>query len=232
MLINTLLYGRSVLDFENSKKRVITIHFPLYSNVKKLYVGLHSQAMLEQAPDYKCKGEVVYYGSSITQGGCASRPGNSYQAIISRLLDCDHVNLGFSGSAMGEDAITDYINTLEMRCFVMDYDYNAPSVEYLDSTHERMFKKIRNHNPQLPIVILTRPAFHLTNEERCRLAVAEKTYRNAVEHGDENVYFIKGCDLISPELAEIATVDGTHPNDSGFSSMAYKLCEVLKNILE
>ena len=222
----------SVLDFPDRKKRVITIDFPLYSDVKKLYIGLHEQALLDQAPDYRYEGRVVYYGSSITQGGCASRPGNSYQAIISRLLDWDYTNLGFSGNAKGEDAITDYISSLDMQCFVMDYDHNAPSVEHLENTHERMFKRIRERQPELPIVMVTRPKAHLTDVDMLRLAVVERTYQNAVDAGDENVYFVRGCDLIAPELAEVATVDGVHPNDSGFVSMAYGLCKVLKGIYE
>ena len=220
----------SVLDFPNSTKKVITIHFPLYSNVNKLYIGLHSQAQLEHAPDYACEGKVVYYGSSVTQGGCASRPSNSYQAILSRLLDWDYINLGFSGSAKGEDEIVDYISTLDMRCFVMDYDYNAPSVEHLENTHERMFQRIREKQPNLPIVILTRPKYYLTDAEMDRLTVIQKTYQNALDTGDKNVYFIKGTDLIAPEVAEVALVDGVHPNDSGFVSMAYGLYEVLRKI--
>ncbi len=77
----------SVIDFSSNAERIITINFPLYSNVKKLYIGLDSHSMRKAAPDYKYEKPIVYYGSSITRGGCASRPGNSYQSMISRKLD-------------------------------------------------------------------------------------------------------------------------------------------------
>ncbi len=221
----------SVMDFPEAKKRLITINFPLYSGVDKLYIGLDENALLEAAPEYTYSVPVVYYGSSITQGGCASRPGNAYQAIISRLLDCDFINLGFSGSARGEDTMTDYINTLNMSAFVMDYDYNAPTPEHLEATHEPMFRKIRKAHPDLPILLLTRPKVHLDEQEKRRVEIVEKTYQDAIAAGDEHVYFIKGSDLIKPEVIETATVDNCHPNDSGFVSMAYTLCEVMKGLL-
>jgi len=148
------------------------------------------------------------------------------------LLDVDFINLGFSGSARGEDAITDYINTLDMSVFVMDYDHNAPNVEHLEATHGKMFRKIRDKHPQLPIILLTRPKVHLEEHEKQRVEIVEKTYRNAIAVGDQNVYLIKGSDLIRAEMIETATVDNCHPNDSGFVSMAYALYNVMKDILK
>lgn len=72
----------SVIELEASCMREITINFPLYSDVKNLYIGLRKNAVIKEASPYKNKKPIVYYGSSITQGGCASRPGMSYQAII------------------------------------------------------------------------------------------------------------------------------------------------------
>lgn len=220
----------SIMDFQDNKERIITINFPLYSNVNKLYIGLDGDTMLEQAPDYTYERPIVYYGSSITQGGCASRPGNAYQAIISRKLDADFINLGFSGNAKGEDEITEYINTLDMGCFVMDYDHNAPTVKHLKATHERMYKSIREKHPELPIIMLTRPITHLIEEEKDRLAVVQETYQKALDSGDKNVYFIKGSDLLEPSVVETATVDNCHPNDSGFVSMANVLFDLMEII--
>ena len=220
----------SIIDLGTREKRVVTINFPLYSSVKKLYIGLQEEAILETAPDYKYSVPIVYYGSSITQGGCASRPGNAYPTIISRMMDCDFINLGFSGNAKGEDAMTDYINTLDMSMFVLDYDHNAPTPEHLEATHERMFQGIREKHPYLPIIMMTRPKVHLSSDEKRRVAIVERTYQNALATGDQNVYFIKGCDLIRPDIIETATVDGVHPNDSGFVSMAYVLYSVMQKI--
>lgn len=220
-----------VIDFNKKEERIITINFPLYSNVKKLYIGLSVDSVIKRAPDYKYEKPIVYYGSSITQGGCASRPGNSYQAIISRKLDINYINLGFSGSAMGEDAMTDYINTLAMSMFVMDYDHNAPTVEHLHATHERMYRKIRDCHPNLPIVMMSRPKFHLSQDEEERLEIVEQTYKNALKTGDQNVHLITGPELIQEDMIETATVDNCHPNDSGFVSMANGLYQKIIQFL-
>lgn len=220
-----------VIDVDGVE-REYTINFPLYSQVRKLYIGICKGSTLKAAPEYRISKPIVYYGSSITQGGCASRPGNTYQSIITRELDCDHVNLGFSGSAKGEDVIAQYIAGLEMSAFVYDYDCNAPTPEHLRQTHERMFKTIRRAHPELPILMLTRPKYYLNAEEEERVAIVKKTYGNAIAAGDQNVYFIPGPDLILELVRETATVDTCHPNDSGFMSMAYVIGEQLKRILK
>lgn len=221
----------SIIRLDGEGEREYIINFPLYSGVKELYIGLDEKAVIRPAKEYKNNKPVVFYGSSITQGGCASRPGNSYQAIISRILDCDYINLGFSGMAKGEEAMAEYISNLDMSCFVYDYDHNAPDCEHLRATHERMFKTIREKNPQLPIIMLSRPIFHLNDNEKERLEIIKNTYLNAIKSEDKNVYFIAGPDLISEDAIETATVDDCHPNDSGFLSMALSVNKVLKELL-
>lgn len=218
-------------DEDWGKEREFTINLPLYSSVEKLYIGLKDGCALKPSAGYAIKTPIVYYGSSITQGCCASRPSNSYQSIISRNLDCDFINLGFSGSAKGEDTIAQYIAGLDMTAFVYDYDHNAPSVEHLRDTHEKMFLTIREAHPSLPILMLTRPKHYLNSVEKERLAIVRETYNNALARGDKNVYMIDGPDLILDCVRENALVDNCHPNDSGFVSMAYVIGEKLKEIL-
>lgn len=220
----------SIIELESEELKDITINFPLYSEVSELYIGL-SESALVCAPDpYKIENPIVYYGSSITQGGCASRPGNSYESIVSRRFDANYINLGFSGSARAEDEIAEYIKTLDMSVFVYDYDHNAPNIEHLKNTHEKMFKTIRNANPDLPVIFMSRPEYYLTDEGRAAFQVIEATYNNAKSGGDNNVYFIAGQTLM--ELAgNEGTVDGAHPNDLGFTSMAKGVGDVLEKIL-
>ena len=220
----------SVLHFETRQLREITINFPLYSAVADLRIGLHPEAVLQKSAGYESSKPIVFYGSSITQGGCASRPGNAYTSLVSRALRRDHINLGFSGNAKGEDEIAQYIRNLDMSVFVYDYDHNAPDIAHLEATHQKMFEAIRECNPDLPILILSRPKFILTAEEKQRLEIIRKTYLDAIAKGDRNVYLIEG-----PELMEYAknhgTVDNCHPNDLGFWSMAEVLIKYLKSIL-
>ena len=221
----------SVLDFGKCHERVVTINFPLYSSVRKLYIGLKEGAVLKPAPGYRVEKTVVYYGSSITQGGCASKPGSSYQSILSRRFDCDYINLGFAGNAKGEDEMSDYIKGLDMSMFVMDYDHNAPSAEHLEKTHSRMFQKIRAAQPDLPILIMSRPKYYLMEWEERRLEIIRNTYLTAKEQGDKNVYFLDGRKLMEI-IEDNGTVDTCHPTDSGFFSMACAIGQVLKEVFE
>lgn len=197
-----------------------TIHFPLYNVVSSLEIGLQAGAELEAGDDYLPIAPVVYYGSSITQGGCASRPGNAYQNIISARNNIDHINLGFSGSARGEECMAKYIASLDMSCFVMDYDHNAPNVAHLEATHEKFFRIIREAHPDLPVIFVTKPDARVNEDAIARRNVVYTTYHNAYAAGDRNVSFVDGYSFFEPEYHDICTVDGCHPNDAGFVGMA------------
>ena len=217
----------SILNLDERKMREITIDFPLYSEVERLVIGLDGDSSLEAPTPYKIEKPVVFYGSSITQGGCASRPGSCYQPIVARRFGFDFINLGFSGNAKGEDIMADYIAGLDMSAFVYDYDYNAPSAEHLEKTHERMFLRIRAKNPTLPIIMMSRPKHLLTADEQHRLEIIRSTYNNAVASGDKNVYFLDGAALTALSGNE-GTVDTVHPTDFGFASMAKALGDLIE----
>ena len=206
-----------------------TINFPLYNGVKEIYVGLKEGCILKSASDYSITTPIVYYGSSITQGGCASRPGTSYQAWLSRWLNADYINLGFSGSAKGEDAIADYIAGLDMSLFVYDYDYNANDYAALEATHEKMFRKIRENHPCLPIIMASAPNSTPSAELTRRKELIRANYNKFISEGDKNVYFIPGEELLFLCGME-GTVDGCHPTDLGFFSMAKRFYEEIQKI--
>lgn len=217
----------SIVELPATELFDITINFPLYSNVKDVFIGLSDSARVEEASPYEDRAPIVYYGSSITQGGCASRPGRSYQSVVSRRVNRDYINLGFSGNAKAEDEIIEYIKKLDMSLFVYDYDHNAPTVEHLKNTHEKMFRAIRKEHPTLPVIMMSRPKFILTEEEEERLDIIKKTYNNAIIAGDKNVYLLDGralCELCGNE----GTVDGCHPTDFGFASMAKAVGDVIQ----
>ena len=210
----------------------ITVHMPLYSRVQSFEIGLKAGSTLKPASGYKYDVPVVYYGSSITQGGCASRPGMAYQNIISRELDCDHINLGFSGSAKAEDVIAEYIAGLKMSVFVYDYDHNTPSIEHLQNTHEKMFKTIREKQPDLPIIMVSAPTGNPDETMKKRRDIIKQTYLNAVANGDKNVWFIDGSEMMKFPGGNEATVDHCHPTDLGFRRMADVIGATVKEILE
>ena len=220
-----------VVTFPAAQMRTVTVNLPLYNGVNKLYIGLDAGCTLEAAAPYTAA-PVVYYGSSITQGGCASRPGGSYQAIIHTKWDRDYVNLGFSGNAKAEEEMMEYIASLPMSAFVYDYDYNAPSNAHYSDTHYKGYCTVREKHPELPIVLMTRPRRHLNEEAEIRVRIARETYEKAKAMGDGNIYFIEGAELIDPDLAEHCLVDDCHPTDLGFYSMAKRLLPLLQDVVK
>lgn len=221
----------SELDLGTGGMREITVHFPLYSGVTRLELGLPAGSILRQASAYRITAPVVYYGSSITQGGCASRPGNAYQNILSRLLSCDHLNLGFSGSAKGERCMAAYIAGLSMSAFVLDYDHNAPDPAYLEATHAAFFRTVRDKQPALPIILLSRPQPNPNEDDLLRRDVVKRTWETAKQSGDQNVFFLDGTEMLRLFGGDSGTVDNCHPNDLGFYCMAKALEPVLRAVL-
>ena len=226
-----LYEGSATVNMKTSVMRDITLNFPLYNAVSAVYISLDEGSILEAPVAETYEKPIVFYGSSITQGGCASHPGNAYANILSRRLNANIVNLGFSGSCKGEPEMAEYISNLDMGVFVYDYDHNAPDFEHLEKTHEPFFKIVRKKHPKLPIVIVT-AANHFTGLKReKRTEVIYRTYKNAVDSGDKNVYFINGYEMYRPVGEEYCTVDDCHPNDLGFWCMANSIEKVLAEIL-
>lgn len=221
----------SLLTVGERKMRQVTIHYPLYCGVRSLEIGLQSGSELLPPEPYPVEKPVVYYGSSITQGGCASRPANAYPAMLSQWLGCDHVNLGFSGSACGEQAVAEYIAGLRCSVFVYDYDNNAPTAEHLLATHEALFLRFRESHPRTPVIVLSRPKLHLNEDEVRRREILRATAEHALSRGDRNVCFVDGSRLFDFPGGESATVDNSHPNDLGFYFMAKALRPILEKAL-
>lgn len=222
----------SVCHFKDSAEKNITINFPLYNNVADLYVGIKEGTRFKQANAYCKREKIVYYGSSITQGGCVSRPGLAYPAIISNDLDCDYINLGFSGSARGEEVMAEYIASINPDIFIMDYDHNAPNEEHLKNTHEKFFNIFRKMCPDTPVVMISAPNFKFDYLNwDARREIIKATYNSAVENGDINVYFIDGETLWGEEHWDSCTMDKTHPNDLGHFEMAQKIMSTIRKII-
>ena len=227
-----LTYYESVVgEHEESRDRQITVYMPNYGEVYKVYIGIEKGATISEAPDYNYEKPVLFYGSSVTQGGCASRPALSYESIIERELDTNYINFGFSGNARGELTMAEYIATLDISAFVMDYDYNAGNATKLKETHEPFFKAVRAARPDLPIIMISMPKYDLTDEDKKRFEVIKQTYGNAIAAGDKNVYLIFGRDLLCG-IGNEGLCDGCHPNDLGFKYMAKGISPVLKKVLE
>ena len=222
----------SLIRLPDSRTRSFSILFPIHACVKKLFVGVRPGSSIGGGKQHINDIPVVCYGSSITQGTGTSRPGMVYSNILSRRLNLNIQNLGFSGQCKGEPAMAEYIAGLEMSAFIYDYDENAPNAEHLQATHEPFFKIIREKHPDLPIIMLSRPSIPARNaRHKACWDVVYQTYRNAVEAGDKNVWFIDGMKYINENGGDDCILDGIHPNDYGYMIMAAQIQKILEQII-
>lgn len=209
-----------------------TVYLPLFTPLYDLMIGLDDDAQVKPPRPYAVQKPIVFYGSSITNGASATHAGNAYVSIVCRRLDASFLNLGFSGSARGEENIARYIAGLDMSLFVMDYDHNAPDAAHLEATHERFFRIVREAQPDLPIALISKPDFDIDPEgNAARRAVIRRTYEHALAAGDAHVRFIDGETLFGTTERRDCLVDGTHPNDLGFRRMANAITPVLRELL-
>lgn len=226
-------YVEARLRYENFDEKDVLIDFPIISEIKEMYVALREGCEITAPSKYKMEKPIVCYGSSIVQGIGSGRPGTLYTSELSRRLDANVINLGFGGAALAEKPIMEYMAGLDMCAFIYDYDHNAPSPEYLEATHYNGYKTIREKNPDLPIIMASKPDYHFSNvdinEKRRRIIIS--SYERAKAEGDKNVYFVDGSTMYPAEFREVCSVDGCHPNDIGFMFMANAFEKALNEAL-
>ena len=219
------------LDLAGGELHIYVLFFPTYSGVRSLTVKLDRGAKVAPANIYRRKLPIVYYGSSITQGACASRCDNMYQAYVSERFGLDFMSFGFSGNALAEDAVVEYLSRVPASVFVCDYDYNAPDAEYLEKTHRNLYLHYRKHHPKTPIVFMSAPngSRSFGSEERAK--IIRETCLFARRNGDSNVYFLNGDRYFPSEVKEHCQIDGVHPTDLGFYFMYKTLARTVFRIL-
>ena len=216
----------------HGKNTDYTLNMPHFAEVKTLSLGIEKGKRLGRGARYRNDTPVIFYGSSITHGAAAGRPGNTYENFISQKYNLHYRNLGYAGNAKGEPIMADYIADCDMIAFVCDYDHNAPSIEHLADTHYPFYQTIRRKHPEIPYVMLSRPDFFRDPIDHAkRREVILQSYNRAIASGDKNVYFLDGETLFQGDCYESCTSDGCHPNDLGFYRMANRIGAVLAQAL-
>ena len=209
-------------------EKEFTIYTPLLNPLLSVEVGLGEGRTLLPPTPYSLNRPILFYGSSITQGFCASRPGLTYPARICRELNAPMINLGLAGNAKGDLQVAEAIAQLDLACLVIDYDFNSPSSDHLRKTHAPFFKLIRATRHELPVVFVTAPWYRSDPVFFGRRAkVIMETYEEAKSEGDDRVYLVHGKTLAPDDWRE-GTVDCLHPNDVGFKWMAEAIGSVVK----
>jgi hypothetical protein len=213
--------------------REYAAYLPLYNGIEFLKIGVEKGASFEGlAPRGK---PIVFYGTSITHGACASRPGMVHTNILGRKLDMPIVNLGFSGNGRMDQAVGEFLVQLDAAVFVIDC---LPNMQPADVTAkcEPLVTQLRAAKPNTPIVLVEdrrftndwitpkKRQFHTDNH-----AALRKAYDSLVAQGIEKLFYIHGDSLYGDDT-EGAT-DASHANDLGFMRQADVFEPVLRKAL-
>ena len=209
-----------------------SIYLPTFCSFFEIKIGIAGDAVLEAPTPRRHEKGVAFYGSSITNCGAAGRPGMLYPAIIGRMLDIETINIGFAGRCLGDLCVADAIAKLDLSTFVLEYDHNAPSPEFLRQTHEPFFRHFRQLRPELPVLLISKTDGNFSSEViQERRAIIARTWLNAHESGDRHVEFLDGETIFAGEIREDCTSDGCHQNDQGERLMAERIADRLKRMI-
>jgi len=233
-------YELVLFKHDVSETRMITLNFPLYNDARQMEIeiGLAPGAKIEAPVPYDNAGRIVVYGTSITQGGCASRPGMCFTNILSRRINMEFVNLGFSGSGRGEPEVARLVATVKRPAiFVLDFEGNCHEPELLAIRFPEFVDILRKAHPSVPILTVSKIRFASTlyepteaaKTDRCR-SIQKEEVRKRILAGDKNLYFANGYEFLGKDFDE-CTVDGVHATDLGFLRMADALEPYLRKIL-
>lgn len=219
----------------DGKPRDYLLYLPLYNGVESLEIGLPSEASFEPLPPRKAK-PLVLYGTSILQGGCASRPGMAWTAILGRRLDRPVINLGFSGKGRMEPEVGQLLAELDPVAYVIDClpNLDGPSVA---ERAEPLVRQLRQAHPETPIVLVedrtySAAPFKAASREHhaASRAALKATYDKLVAEGMRGLVYVPGDSLLGDD--DEATVDGSHPSDLGMLRQADALTPVLRPLVE
>lgn len=218
-------------------RREYLLYLPLYNGVAALELGVPGSHGLGAAPPRpkERRQPIVFYGTSITHGACASRPGMVHTAILQRRYDRPVINLGFSGNGKMEPEVGDLLAELDAAVYVIDCCPNLTPEETAART-EPLVGQLRRARPDVPIVLVEDRRYAdawLLGGRRERndgnhraLAAACERLRAA---GVQGLHYLAGDDLLGDDGD--GTVDASHPNDLGFARQAAAFATVLDPIL-
>jgi hypothetical protein len=229
-------YQADLYNTDIKELRTFTLNFPLYNGVRSVYIGLEEDAVLEKPPPFGHTGKFVIYGTSITQGGCVSRPGMAYSNILSRKLDAQFVNLGFSGNGRGEPELARIISQIPDISFIL-LDYEANANTEIVNTLAPFIDILREGYPSVPILVISkiRYASAMKGSKAYQSLMILRDFQKdlvaqRMKTGDKNIFFLDGSEILGEDFDE-CTVDGVHPSDLGSKRIADVLLKTIQEIL-
>ena len=232
-------YKSTIGRFHNKKVREFILNFPTYTSVEKLEIGLEKNSYIEPV-NYPTNEKIVCYGTSIIQGGATSRPGLITTNVLSRLLNKEVINLGFSGNAFLEKVMAEKISQIEdMELLIIDPEANAGYDNRLEDNLNQFIDIIYSKHPDLKIIVSNKT--YMALDEIYPLYKRSKKYydkflKNVVKNYQKqgkNIYFMDNYSIFENNYFDKSeyTVDGCHPNDLGMTLLTDNYLKNIKKIL-
>ena len=216
-------------------RRSYTLYLPLYNGVESLEIGVAPDTDFLPVPPRSEK-PLVFYGTSIMHGACASRPGMSITGILGRRLDRPVINLGFSGNGTMDAEVGALLAELDPCAYVIDCLPNMQAGAVADRT-EPLVRQLRAVRPETPILLVedrtyTYAPFRKSARDRhaTSRAALRQAYDNLISAGVGNLHYLEGEPLLGDD-GEAAT-DGSHPSDLGMVRYADAYEPILRQILK
>jgi lysophospholipase L1-like esterase len=226
----------TLVDGLAATERDYCLYLPLYNGVSQVEIGVATGSKLERlVRDEAHRKPIVFYGTSITQGGCASRPGMVHTAILGRRLDRPVVNLGFSGNGKMEAEVTSCLVDIDAAVFVIDCLPNMTAAE-VTSNAAPLVASLRKAHPQTPIVLAEDRTYSdaFLKKDRAQRNASSRAALQKVfaelQPKDQNLHYLAGEHQLGEDGED--TVDGSHPTDLGFVRMADEFSKVLEPLLK
>lgn len=219
-------------------RREFLLYLPLYNGVRSVGLGVNVGAELTSAGPWGpgTRKPIVFYGTSITQGGCASRPGVAHVALVGRRFNFPTINLGFSGSGRMEPAMADLLAELDPSVYVLDCLPNLTAAQVTERT-EPFVRRLRAAHPTTPIVLVEDRNYadaFLNSGRRAgneaNHAALWAAYQRLKKSGVKHLHYLRADGLLGADGED--TVDGSHPTDLGFVRHADAFAKVLKPLLK
>lgn len=218
--------------------REYMVNLSLYDGISYLAIGVDSLSVIEQPQlDLPCREKpVVMYGTSILQGGCASRPGMAHTNILSRRLNREFINLGFSGNAFLDLEVAEVMAAVDAGAYVLDFVPNV-TVEQMEERMEQFYRIIRNKHPYTPIIFVEDPIFTSTHYDQRGAEILSKlnvTLREIFEalraKKEKHIFYVSSEKMIGEDRE--GTVDAIHFTDLGMMRYVDVLYPILKRVIK
>ena len=215
------------------------VNLPLYNGIRTFSLGIDPAATVSAMPP-RASGinkPVVFYGTSITHGGCCTRPGLAFVNRVGRDLDVPVVGLGFSGNGVMEFEMSEHLARIDASCYVLDCLWNMGSTAHgargrpgrnVEENYEKFIRNLRAKRPGVPIVMAEQCDVYMNGPNE-KDKFMRKLYEKLVAEGWKDLVYLPKDEMYTGDFE--GTVDGCHPNDLGMESMSKAFGKAVRQAL-